>query len=226
VALIAGVVVVAAMLVSACGSDAQKVDPAADLAAAKAALLTSADLPGYAAKPHRSSDDAPKVAQREFAQCLRVPNTMFDEMPGGQSADSPDFEKGDAEVQSSVSIAPTLAELDQKWGVVTKRGVEECLGNFIDAALATQMAPAGVTVGRAKVTRFDPRIGSDSVGYRALVAGTERGLTLHAYVDFVLVRRDRAVISLEAFREFEPFDRATEIALGRKMYDRVDSHAT
>jgi hypothetical protein len=45
------------------------------------------------------------------------------------------------------------------------------------------------------------------------------------YVDFVFVARDRAGIELDAFNVGKPFDRATEITLARKMYDRISTKA-
>ena len=46
------VVLVALLALAACGSSAKKVDPAADLAVAKSAVLTAADVPGYTGSPH------------------------------------------------------------------------------------------------------------------------------------------------------------------------------
>src|SRR5437870_1846651 len=83
------VVVVSGLLVASCGSSSSKADPAADLAVAKAASLTAADLPGYSAKPHKESGDLPASAKKNFADCLGVSATFFDDTPGQQEANSP-----------------------------------------------------------------------------------------------------------------------------------------
>lgn len=47
-----------------------------------------------------------------------------------------------------------------------------------------------------------------------------------SYIDFLLVARDRAGIEVDTVRIDQPFNRATEIALARTMYDRVGTKAS
>ena len=100
-------VLVSMLSFAACGgSSAKKVDPAADLALAKRVVLTKADLPGYTGKPHTKSDDLSSTQKKDFATCVGLPTTIFDDTPGAQNVDSPDFSKGRASVSDSVEIDP------------------------------------------------------------------------------------------------------------------------
>ena len=106
---------------AACGGSAKKVDPAADLALAKSAVLTDADVPGYTGSPHTPSDDIPAAAKKEFATCMKAPTTIFDDAPGAQKADSPDFAKGQAQVSNSIEIDPKKSDVDKGWSQISKR---------------------------------------------------------------------------------------------------------
>jgi hypothetical protein len=217
--------VFAVTALSACGgSSAKKVDPAADLAAAKAAVLTAADLPGYTPKPHSESNDLPASAKQQFAKCLNTSTTLFDTTPGAQKANSPDFDKDQAEVQSSIEIDPTRADITKGWNEITQRGLEDCLGKLFDAALKGSVP--GATFGATEVTRFEPHIGNQSVGYQMTIPATSQaGQQLRLYIDVIFVPRDRAGITLSGLNLDQPVDRATEIALAQKIYDRVGTHA-
>jgi hypothetical protein len=209
---------------TACGGDSKKVDPAADLATAKAAVLTAADLPGYAATPSTSSDDMPKSAKQEFAKCLHVKTSFFDTTPGAQNADSPDFDKDQSTVSASVELDPSRADITQGWNDLNKSEFARCFGQLFDSALRTS-APPRATFGTADVTRFSPQIGNHAIGYQVTIPVTTSGRDLTFYFDFLGVTRDRAGITLTALNVDQPFDRATEIALARKMYDRVGNRA-
>ncbi len=87
------ILLMSALLSGGCGGATKKVDPAADLALAKTAVLTAADLPGYSEKPHQESSDIPDSVKNDFAKCLNVDATFFDDTPGAQKANSSDFEK-------------------------------------------------------------------------------------------------------------------------------------
>jgi hypothetical protein len=216
--------IAAMVILGACGgSGPKKADPAADLAAAKAAVLTAADLPGYTATPSTPGGDLPKSATQRFAKCLNLPTTIFDDTPGAQTADSPDFDKASAEVSSEVEIDPTRADIDQGWSQFSKATVERCLGGLFDDSLRGSVP--GASFGKVNVTRFEPQIGNRSVGYQVTIPVTKDGQNFPLYIDFLFVARDRGGITLSGANANQPFDRATEIALTRKMYDRVGNHA-
>ena len=95
-----------ALLLGGCGGGTTKVDPAADLALAKSAVLTGADLPGYSEKPHQESSDIPDSVKNDFAKCLNLDATIFNDTPGAQKVNSADFAKDRATVESSIEIDP------------------------------------------------------------------------------------------------------------------------
>jgi hypothetical protein len=218
------ILLVAALVLGACGGSTKKVDPAADLALAKAAALTAADLPSYFAKPFQQSSDIPVSVKKNFAKCLNVAVTIFDDIPGAQKVHSPDFTKNSASVSSSVEIDPKTSDVDKGWNELTKPGIARCLERLFQAAVKLS-APSGVTFGATTVTKFDVAVGSRSVGYAAKFSATSQRTAVVFYVDLVFVARDRAGIEVDASNVGQPFDRATEIALARTMYDRIGTKA-
>jgi hypothetical protein len=220
------IVLVAVLALGACsGGSAKKVDPTADLALAKAAVLTAADLPSYFARPFQKSSDIPVSVKKDFAKCLNVAVTIFDDTPGAQKVHSPDFSKNSASVSSSVEIDPKTSDVDKGWNELTTPGITRCLQRLFQAAV-TLSAQSGVTFGATTVTKFDVGIGSRSVGYAAKFSAASQGKAVVFYVDLVFVARDRAGIELDASNLAQPFDHSAEIALVRKMYDRVGTKAS
>jgi hypothetical protein len=209
---------------AACGSSTKKVSPTADLALAKSATLTAADLPGYFSKPYQQSSDLPASVKQNFAKCLNVSLTIFDDTPGAQKAHSPDFTKNSASVSSSVEIDSHASDIDKGWTELTAPGTAHCLEQLFQSAVKLS-APNGVTFGNTTVDKFDVGIGSRSIGYTAKFSATSQNRSLAFYVDLVFVPRDRAGIELDAFNVAQPFNRATEIALAQKMYDRIGTKA-
>jgi hypothetical protein len=107
---------------------------------------------------------------------------------------------------------------------MTKTGFEHCFGQLMDSALRSG-GPTGATYGKTNVTRFDPQIGNRSFGYQITIPVMANGQDVLMYFDLVGAARDRAGITLTAFNVNQPYDRAAEIALTRRMYDRVGNHA-
>jgi hypothetical protein len=219
------ILLVAVLVFGACGGSTKKVDPAADLAVAKTAALTAADLPSYFAKPFQKSSDIPISVKKNFAKCLNVAVTIFDDTPGAQKVHSPDFTRNSESVSSSVEIDPKASDVDKGWNQLTTPGVARCLQQLFQAAVKLS-APSGVTFGATTVTKFDVAVGSRSIGYTAKFSATSQSKALVFYVDFVFVARDRAGIEVDTSNVGQPFDRAAEIALARKMYDRIGTKAS
>ena len=95
---------------------------------------------------------------------------------------------------------------------------------LFDAGLKLS-APSGATFGATTVTRFSVGVGNRSVGYALMVPVSAQGNNLVVYEDLLFVARDRAGIQLLAVNVGQPFDRATEIALARTMYERIGTNA-
>jgi len=223
------IVLMTALVLGACGgstkaASTKKIDPVADRALAHAAVLTAADLSGYTANLFKKSGDIPESAIKQFAKCTNVGVTIFDDTPGAQAVHSPDFDKDRVSLSSSVQIDPTQSNVDQVWNEIRTAGVEPCLQQLLQAALKAA-APIGVKLGDTKLTKFKVGVGNRSVGYAATMSTSSHGGHLALYVDLLFVARNRARIDLTAFSDGLPFDRATEIALTRTMYDRIGTKA-
>ena len=211
---------------AACGgSSAKKVDPAADLALAKRVVLTKADLPGYTGKPHTKSDDLSSTQKKDFATCVGLPTTIFDDTPGAQNVDSPDFSKGRASVSDSVEIDPKKRDIDDGWNQISRAGVAPCLQKLFEAALRAEPDfPKTVTLDTS-ITRFDVGIGSRSVGYALTFTATGPGGTVVIYLDLIFLPRDRAGLDFEFSNVGAPPVRSFETALVQKVYDRIGNNA-
>ena len=219
------VFVVAASALYGCESSSAKVDPGADLAVAKAARIKGADLPGYRERAyHPSADEMPARLKRDFANCLHVGTTLFDETRGAQTAHSSDFAKGDATVSSNVEIDPTRASIDKGWKALTLPGVGKCLEQLFQSAIK-QDAPADLVTTNATIAKFSLGVGSRSVGYSVKFSASGLGSEFVFYTDLLFIARGRAGISIEVSNVGKPFDRSTEIALAHKMYNRIGTKA-
>jgi hypothetical protein len=221
-----GALMLASFLVlGGCGGSAKRVDPAADLALANAAGLATADLRGYTSTPYQKSGDIPDPVKKNFAKCLNVKATIFDDTPGAQKVNSPDFKQGTTTVSGSVDIDPKRSDIDSGWNTLAKSGFERCMQQLFDAVFTSAM-PSGATVGATTVTKFDVGVGSRSLGVEAKTSISYRGRSFVSYIDFLMVARDRAGIEVDTVQLNQPFDRATEIALAQTVYDRIGTKAS
>jgi len=223
--------VVALTGVAACGGtnfdSARKADPAADLAVAKRSVLTAADMPGYTAAPHSADDDLTAAEKQTFAKCLGTSTTFFDDKPGEQKADSPDFSKGENDetsVSSDVAIETSQSLVDKDWKVLTDKKTPGCFLQVPKEDLKDS-APGGATVSNESVDSFDAGIGRRSLGLSITVDATAAGQTVPLYADVIFVGRDRAEIEVDSFNIATPFDRTTLTSLAQTVYDRVGNGA-
>ncbi len=104
-----------ALFAAGCGGSSFKADPAGDLARAKRARLVAADLPEFKATRHKKSSQDTEKEDRKLAKCLQVDASVFDETPGAQVADSPDFVQGDLRVESRIEIDPKKSDIDKRF---------------------------------------------------------------------------------------------------------------
>ena len=211
---------------AACGGSTKKVDPAADLALAKRSVLIAADLPGYTGTAHSNSDDIPASVKKNFADCMKVPTTIFDDTPGAQKADSADFAKGEAQISDSIEIDPKQSDIDDGFKQISQAGTEPCLQKLFEAAISSGASGTpGVRFGNADVSRFDVGVGSKSVGYTLKISASAAGNTSVFYIDLVFLPRDRAGLEFDFFNLGTPTDRTLLKALVQKVYDRVGNGA-
>jgi hypothetical protein len=218
--------VVVAVLAAGCGST-KKVDPAADLALAKASVLTAADVSGYKASPHTASDDIPAAVKKSFAACMKTSQTIFDDSPDAQRADSPDFAKGEAEISGETTIYAKRGDVDDRWKQISKPAAAPCLAQlFEDGAKSGADASQPVTFGATSATQFSPGVGSRSVGYAVKLTLTVSGETAVFYAEVVFAQRDRAAIDVEFVNVGSALDRKLETSLVQKIYDRIGAKAS
>jgi hypothetical protein len=208
---------VAALVLGACSGHAPKADPASDLAVARTAVPTPANLPGYHEAPYNAGS-LPAAAKRSFAACLKVSFTIFDDAPGAETAHSPDFSKEGAALTSSVAIEPKKGDVDKIWSELTNARSPGCLRQLFADAVTPADGSSGLSIDTTE-TRFAVGVGSRSVGYTSKFT-TPRDPAVF-YVDVLFVARGRAAMEIIALGDTKPFDRATEIAVARAMYDRV-----
>jgi len=224
------VALVLALTLAACGGSSKKADPAADLATAKAAVLTAADLPGYKGVPHTADSKIPAKLKSDFATCMGVSTTIFDDTPGAQKADSLDFSKGandEQQVSDTVEIDPKKATIDEGWQQISKPEAAPCLGKLFDGVFKESAgATPGVVFAKAVVTPFDVGIGDRSVGFAVNLSATvPHAGEIKFSADLIYVPRDRAGLEFDFFNTGTPTDHAFETGLVQKVYDRVGDNA-
>ena len=209
------------------GGSTRSTDAAGDLAVAKQAVLRSGDLHGYKAAPHTSAADIPAPLRRKFAQCMGTPTTIFDTVPGAQSADSPDFAKGsqnELQVTSSVEIDPSSADVDARWKQFVSKETGPCLRQLFQELL-THSAVQQFHLGPVQVTPFEVGVGNRSLGYGMSRSAMGPRQIIELDIDVVYAVRDRAGMQFHFFNFGPTPDRALEKQLVQKVYDRVGGKA-
>jgi hypothetical protein len=217
---------VSSLALAACGSSAKKVDPAADLALAKRAVLLKADLPGYTSAPHSAGDDLPPSLKKSFDSCLKVTTSIFDDAPGMQQASSDDFTKRESQISGTTRLYPKKHDIDENFKHVADESTGACLQKlFEEAAKSGATSADKVAFANETVTRFDPGVGKHSVGYAVKLGLTINGQSAVLYADIVFLQRDRAGVDFEFIDVGQATDRALETAAVQKVYDRIGSDA-
>jgi hypothetical protein len=217
-----------ALVASACGSSggSSKADPTADLAVAKGAVLTKADLPaGFDSTPYSSSDDLPDSAKLALANCLNTKVSLFNDQPGEQVAHSDDFSQDNISISNEVDVYPKKSDVDPGYNALTNAKAPQCLSDLFKAAVTTPQTGDTTpppTVGNITVTKLDVNSGDRSVGYRATIPlTTADGQTGTIYTDLFAAQKGRAVVNLIAQNINQPYDNATETALLNKVVGRL-----
>jgi hypothetical protein len=219
----------AVVALAACGSSSggdKQADPATDLATANAAVINTADLPGYASSPHSNSEDPPSALKSEFASCVKEPTTILDDPPGAQKANSADFTKEPTQISGTVVIAPTTNAIDDGWDSISKSGIEACFEQFFREAVKVGITQSqGIVFGPTAVERFDPGIGDRSVGYAVKITANGPGGAAAFFSDFFFVVHGRALTELGFTNTGAALDRDFETDLAQKVYDRIGDKA-
>ena len=226
---------VVAVALGACGSDDSAADDprteaelAADRAAAANAVLVLGDFPdGWTSEPHEEDTDDPNAPdiEAEMAECLGVDESEFDDSL--VNVDSDTFLFDAAEVDSDVSMAPTLAEADREVEVLTRPEARGCFEAGFEKAFTYSIEhPAdgdteGIELGEItfRDLSFDD-VGQDSRAFRVSVPLVTPQGEATLYFDLVFIRVGRALGSI-SFLDFAPFDQALATDLARAMASRM-----
>jgi hypothetical protein len=208
-------------------------DVAADQSLASRAVLTASDAPrGYRAQPHSSSGDIPEQVKRDFANCMDSEVTMFDDPPGTLKSDGPDLVNADedAEIDNSVQILPSRADVNKQYEQLTSAGVENCLSRLFDAAIRQELQKssdaAGVAFGKAAVDSFAiSSVPDGGRGFQVTIPVTANGRSTNFYIDALLVKRGRAELTLTSQTVGTTPDRDVELALIKRMSERLGAQA-
>jgi hypothetical protein len=243
-----GTLIVSVVLITSCGGGSSTVSApgtakqiAADKALAQQAVLRPEDMPaGYKATPHNgsSSDKIPSAVAQKFATCAKVPKSEIESFMNGDhkadqpSADSPDFNGLEASSLSQTSFANNVEidrsskDLSAPLELLGAESAQKCWKDLFQAAF-DETAPAG---GLVKDLAIIP-LPTDSLGgdqaaafeARVTLAGADR--TVKAYLDFYLVRRGRAGITLLASGIGKRVPPVLEQQLVHKVVDRLKAAA-
>ena len=68
---------------------------------------------------------------------MKAPTTVFDDAPGAQKADSPDFAKGQAQVSDSIEIDPKKSDVDKGWSQISKAEAAACLQKLFQSLITS-----------------------------------------------------------------------------------------
>ena len=177
----------------------------ADRALAASAVLQLSDMPqGWQGKVHTNDDSSSseKVGQL-MADCLHVDVGLLRPDSAKASADSQDFSSPDnkAELSSSVGVAPSVADVQQRMAIFHKSEMPGCLEKTVGAAFAEGLAhpsdgapgPTDLKVGQPSVAPLNfPKVGDDTVAFRITTPFSLSGLNISAYIDFIVFTKGRA----------------------------------
>jgi hypothetical protein len=233
----------AMLVVTACGGGSGAVTApntakqlAADKALAKRAVLRLGDMPaGYKASPSSNSpdDDIPQPVLSKFATCAKVPKAKIASLlnthpdPSKPSVDSPDFDSNDASVgtstsfQNNVELDRSSKDLSEFLEFLGAKSALKCWRALFKSVFEATAAPGDSVRGLTVVGLPSPSMGDESAafGVRVTVSGSTRAVK--AYLDFYLVRRGRAAITLVASGIGQRVDSSLALSLLQTVDDRV-----
>jgi hypothetical protein len=208
----------AATATTAAETTSTAVDVAADKAKARTLVLAASDLPsGWKATSHQD-DPSEQALQDEFATCIGRP-TQSSYVTA--SANSPDFGKGDAQVNSEVQIVKTTADFDADVAATRSAKFMPCYKRQLTKSL---QQVTGATVRSITVTQLPVAShGEFSAGYRATIRLEAQGQTVTMYGDDILLGKDRMQLTASFFDVQRPPDTALENAVVDKLAAKLDA---
>ena len=178
---------------------------AADQARAKAMLVRQSDLPGF--QRQRSSGRDPH---------LTCPGLDESKLTVTGDAEAPSWAIPPVLVTSSSTVYATHADAQASWRLGTSAAGVRCLRD----ELGREFAQQGARVVSLRPMSF-PALAQRSAAYRLTLAAVAQGQTITAYVDFVVLRQDRALAGVVVGSALVVPDRAFEVRLARTVATRM-----
>jgi hypothetical protein len=173
----------------------------ADVAAAKSAVLRTADLgTGWTARAESARDDSPP-------DCAFQDYSRFTITGEAQTR----FSQQAASVVSRVEVYESKADAAGDFAVDTKPRTAQCEGRVIRASFAKQSPGTKVTLESAQVTG-SPKVGERSVSMRIVLGVHAGSRTLRLYIDLIGFVRDRAAASIVVVTPGAPAKGAVQLA--------------
>ncbi len=195
-----------------------------DVEVARSSVLHAGELAGYTETPATKPDPSTEALRSNFLKCVHTDINIFTSSFGAHRADSPTFDAASSKVNAYVAVNVDQREVRRRFSVYQDPRTPACMLALYVAFLQTRV-DATATLNQPKVTRFDPGVGTQSLGFSISITVATRGSSEQFYADILIAVRDRAGISLSTITSGNTFDRSNEIEWLRRMYDRVGDRA-
>jgi hypothetical protein len=140
---------------------------------------------------------------------------------------SPDFAKGTfTQASSEVRFAKSKDVANKVLDAFKSDKFQSCLQQTIDAQIKVQASSGGATVGASKIESLAAPSGTDAAAaFRMTTPITAFGQTITFYIDFAVLQKGRAVVTLSVSNGNSPFDSALKGELTAKLISRMASNA-
>ncbi|MBV8690762.1 MAG: hypothetical protein JO367_13320 [Actinobacteria bacterium] len=198
-------------------------DSTADKAKAQAINLKDGDLPaGWTSTP-AGTDNSSDQTDQELYSCAGITDPKT-----GTTADesSPDFSKGEfTQVSSEVQFVKSKDQAKKDLEIVKSGKFTDCLKQAFDKQMQKEAGSQGATFGQSKVESLPAPSGVDGAAFRMTIPISAQGFNLNFYIDFTLMLKNRAEVTLAAFNGNAPFDSALKGELTSKLISRMASNA-
>jgi hypothetical protein len=197
-------------------------DSSADKAKAEAINLKAEDFPsGWTSKP--ASTDTSDSTDKELYTCSGLPDPATNTTA---TVSSPDFSQGTfTNASSEVRFAKSNDVAKKVLDAFKNDKFQTCLKQTFDKQMKDQASGAGGTIGESKIESLPAPSGADGAAFRMTVPISASGFNISFYIDFTVLQKGRAVVTLAAFNGNSPFDSTLKGQLTSKLTSRMASNA-
>ena len=192
----------------------------ADDEVAQAANFRLTDFPPGWERTPGAVDPPDSPADRRLDECMGRPPASAVRT---SIANSDNFGSGRlTRANSAVQLVRTEAIARDDFAALRGHRALGCLGERLDAELATQTPAGGPPFTRRSLERVEvPNLADETVAFRMLVDAPSLGPSATVVVDQVFVRRGRVEISTSFVEPERPFPAELQHTLLRKLVERA-----